>query len=112
MRRLCFALLLLLVFPVAGSCTRQEPAPAVTVVFFGQGTPVSYECDEVALMGQLSDGRMPRCPTRSQWGLSLFWSWGPSPAASVHRTDWDGTTTSIPRRYAIDLFILSQLRIH
>jgi len=31
MRRLCFALLLLLVFPVAGSCTRQEPAPAVTV---------------------------------------------------------------------------------
>ena len=57
MRRPCSALLLPLVFLVAASCTRQEPAPAVTVVFFGEGTPVSYECDEVALMGQLSDGR-------------------------------------------------------
>ncbi len=66
MRRLCFALLLLLLFLVAGSCTRQEPAPAVTVVFFGEGAPVSYECDEVALMGQLSDGRaLYRC---SIWG--------------------------------------------
>ena len=66
MRRLCSALLLLLVFLVAGSCTRQEPAPAVTVVFFGEGTPVSYECDEVALIGQLSDGRgQYRC---SIWG--------------------------------------------
>jgi len=66
MRRLCFALLLLLLFLVAGSCTRQESAPAVTVVFFGEGAPVSYECDEVSLMGQLSDGRaLYRC---SIWG--------------------------------------------
>lgn len=66
MRPPCFALLLLLTFLVTGSCSRQEPAPAVTVVFFGQGTPVSYECDEVALMGQLSDGRaLYRC---SIWG--------------------------------------------
>jgi hypothetical protein len=55
-----------LVFVVVGTSARQERTPAVTVVFFGEGAPVSYECDEVAFIGNLSDGRPQyRC---SVWG--------------------------------------------
>ncbi len=56
---------LLLLLGVA-SCARRPPTPAVTVVFLGAGSPASYECDEVAFMGNLSDGRPQyRC---SLWG--------------------------------------------
>lgn len=59
-------------FVALGSCSRDASPPAVTVVFFGHGAPASYECDELSLIGHLSDGRAQyRC---SIWGKS-----GPGP---------------------------------
>ena len=63
------SLLVLCVVVCTGlSCSRQVKPPRidVTVVFFGEGEPVSYECDEVSYMGTLSDGQpLYRC---SIWG--------------------------------------------
>jgi len=63
------SLLVLCVVVCAGlSCSRQVKPPriAVTAVFFGEGEPVAYECDEVSYMGNLSDGQpLYRC---SIWG--------------------------------------------
>lgn len=48
---------LVLAVVLSTSCARQDQTPEVTVVFMGQGQPVSYTCDEVLPVGRLSDGR-------------------------------------------------------